>query len=104
MIRIAMFALLATTSLALAHDDKHLSDWIGEHGYRSWDKVPCCGFKDCPVVKGVVPVTMPTVGFRLPGGEFVPLIEAMPSEDGNFYRCHDSSGKRRCFFYPNKMM
>lgn len=102
MIRFALCVLLLTTSAALAHDERKFSDWIGEGGYTNPSGGGlCCGFNDCLVVTGVVTTTLPASGYRLPSGEFVPADEATPSEDDNFYRCHDYDGRRRCFFFPS---
>lgn len=90
---IALAALFATS--ALAHDS-----WINQGGFRNAAGEWCCGEGDCFVVTAVQTVTLPTVGYRLPGGEFVPLSEAQPSPDGQFWRCQRPDSSRRCFFAP----
>lgn len=100
MIRMMFVVMMILCSTALAHDDLHLSDWIGKGGYKSPGGLSCCGVDDCPVVYGVTPVSLPAPGFRLATGEFVPLSESLPSEDQNYYRCHHPNGQRRCFFFP----
>lgn len=60
----------------------------------------CCGEGDCDIVLGVQRVSLPAPGWRLPSGEFISEAEALPSLDRHFHRCHDPSGKRRCFFVP----
>lgn len=74
--------------------------WINESQFRNKAGEFCCGHDDCFVVHGVTPVSLPTAGFRLPSGEFVPQSEATPSPDGFYWRCQKSDGTRRCFFYP----
>lgn len=75
----------------------------------------CCGEGDCFVIpkqhvtaRGgydvLVPawqsqpqiIEFPNVLFE----ERVPYTEAMPSPDGQFWRCMKSDGSRRCFFAP----
>jgi hypothetical protein len=43
-------------------------------------------------------------GFLLFGEEVVMQQEAMPSPDGQFWRCRRPDGSRRCFFAPPSMM
>jgi len=80
---------------ASAHDS-----WINQGGYRNTAGEWCCGEGDCFEQHGVQNVTLPTVGYRLPSGEFVPLNETQPSPDGKFWRCKRPDGTRRCFFRP----
>src|SRR5262245_34687187 len=89
---IAVFTLASESG---AHDS-----WISRGGYRNQAGERCCGDGDCFVVRGVHAVTLPTVGYRLPGGEFVPRSEALPSPDGRFWRCRRPDDSRRCFFVP----
>lgn len=87
--------IIALAFPASAHDS-----WINRGGYRNSAGTWCCGEDDCSPVLGVQHVSLPTAGYRLPSGEFVPEDETLPSPDGLFWRCHDPAGKRRCFFAP----
>ena len=88
-------ALISLSLMAPVHDH-----WISQGGFRSPANAWCCGENDCFVIKGVKETSLPTVGYRLPSGEFVPQSETLPSLDGQFWRCQKPSGKRRCFFAP----
>ena len=88
-------ALISLSLVTPAHDS-----WISANGFRSPANAWCCGDNDCFVSKGVKETSLPTVGYRLPDGEFVPLSETLPSMDGQFWRCQEPNGKRRCFFAP----
>lgn len=97
-------ALVLAVLPAAAHDS-----WISNGGYRSpatneW----CCGDVDCEVIpKERVHITaagyVVTVPVDLEGhmqAETVPFSETLPSQDGQYWRCHRVDGKRRCFFAP----
>ncbi len=92
---LAAFAATLMLTPTLAHDH-----WISHGGYRNAAGEWCCGEGDCFVVPAVQTVTLPAVGYRLPSGEFVPIGEAQPSPDGQFWRCRRPDGSRRCFFAP----
>lgn len=85
-----------------AHDEKHLSDWIGNGGYRSpATKEWCCGVDDCVQVPARdVEFDGRSDSWIIRGVERVPAREALPSEDGRYWRCHRPDGQRRCFFRP----
>jgi hypothetical protein len=93
---IAALAALTLTSQAFAHDS-----WISRGGFRGpqngeW----CCGASDCFVVPATA-VKAANAGFELePTKEVVPYKEALPSIDGQYWRCHRPNGTRRCFFAP----
>jgi hypothetical protein len=102
---LAVTAILSFTSIAYAHDS-----WISRGQFRGpqngeW----CCGASDCFVVPSAS-VKPGNEGFVLstPSGgnepaansETVPYKEALPSADGQYWRCHRPNGTRRCFFAP----
>lgn len=93
---IAAAAILSFSTPLLAHDS-----WISKGGFRGpqngeW----CCGANDCLVVPSSA-VKTGQVGFELLGDqEVVPYKEALPSADGQYWRCHRPNGTRRCFFAP----
>jgi hypothetical protein len=76
--------------------------WISSGGFRSpvsneW----CCGASDCEAIPAER-VHANGVGYELMIGrvEIVPYREALPSIDGQYWRCHRADGSRRCFFAP----
>lgn len=76
-------------------------DSSGSTAFRSPAHAWCCSANnDCFTVPGVKETSLPTIGYRLPSGEFVPMSETLPSLDGQFWRCQHPDGKRRCFFVP----
>ena len=81
---------------AIAHES-----WISKGGYRGpsnneW----CCGAEDCFIVPKAQ-VKPNGIGYVLTGlKETVPYSEALPSEDGKYWRCQRPNGTRRCFFAP----
>ncbi len=87
---------LASIAPALAHDS-----WISRGGFRGptngeW----CCGDHDCVVIPTYL-VKPNGVGYELLATkEVVPYNEALPSQDGQYWRCHRADGSRRCFFAP----
>jgi len=91
MIRV-LALLLALSVPAGAHDS-----WISRGGLRNGAGEWCCGEGDCFTVQ---PVISKAQGYVLPNGEFVPLSEAQPSPDGQYWRCKRPDGSRRCFFAP----
>ena len=104
----AAFAIVGSllAAPALAHDDQHLSDWIGNGQYRNpVTGEHCCGFYDCaPLPEGSV-IFDGSQGQRgvwiiIPTKEKVPDAEALPSRDHRYWRCHRPDGKLRCFFRP----
>jgi len=93
---IAAAAIFSTTSIALAHDS-----WISRGGFRGpQNNEWCCGANDCFVVPSSS-VRPGNAGFELsPLQEVIPYKEALPSADGQYWRCHRPDGTRRCFFAP----
>lgn len=93
---LAALALFSFTSTVYAHDN-----WISRGGFRGpqngeW----CCGAVDCFVVPASS-VKVGGAGFEVePTKETVPYKEALPSVDGQYWRCHRPNGTRRCFFAP----
>jgi hypothetical protein len=93
---LAALSLTAFSSQLLAHDS-----WISRGGFRGpmngeW----CCGASDCFVVPATA-VKTSGGGFELaPTQEVVPYKEALPSVDGQYWRCQRPNGTRRCFFAP----
>ncbi len=91
-----VFAPLIFTPPASAHDH-----WINQGGYRGpvnneW----CCGAEDCFVVPEAQ-VKPNGLGYLLTTNkETVPYSEALPSQDGKYWRCQRPNGSRRCFFAP----
>jgi hypothetical protein len=104
---LAALAALSFSSIAYAHDS-----WISRGAFRGpqngeW----CCGAADCFVV--------PSSSVKVSGGgyelqtnnvqsndaqstskEVIPYKEALPSADGQYWRCQRPNGTRRCFFAP----
>jgi hypothetical protein len=98
--------VLALASVAFAHDS-----WISRGGFKNPAGEWCCGDNDCFAIPadsvhyGPAQTASsnqhPIVwGYHLAGAEFVPESEAMPSPDGQFWRCKRPDGSRRCFFAP----
>jgi hypothetical protein len=93
---LAALALLSFTSITYAHDS-----WISRGGFRGpqngeW----CCGASDCMVVPSAS-VKPSNQGFEVSTtNETIPYLEALPSADGQYWRCHRPNGTRRCFFAP----
>lgn len=103
---LVLACLLLTTSLAFAHDS-----WISRGGHKNAAGEWCCGEGDCfaipadSVEYGLGDLASAdgshvVWGYKLYGAEFVPESEAMPSPDGQFWRCKRPDGSRRCFFAP----
>lgn len=89
-----VFVLAAVSKLAWSHDS-----WINRGGYHNSAGEWCCGENDCNVTSAQH-VTLPTVGYRLPSGEFVQEQEATPSPDGAYWVCRRPDKTIRCFFSP----
>jgi hypothetical protein len=91
-----VLACLLNVTPAFAHDS-----WISRGGFRGpkngeW----CCGANDCFVVSAMS-VKVNGVGYELSQTkETVPYEEAIPSADGQYWRCQRPDGSRRCFFAP----
>lgn len=115
-ILIAFLIGFFTTSKAHAHDI-----WINEGHYRNPAGEWCCGTGDCGVVgadgihaiKGGYSINSRVVyGSSITGNaadgsttsepikEFVPYSQALPSPDGEYWRCKRPDGTPRCFFAP----
>lgn len=103
---LVLIPVLLVGTLAVAHDS-----WISRGGHRNAAGEWCCGEGDCfAIPPGSVEYTLGQLastdgthvvwGYKLFGVEFVPETEAMPSPDGQFWRCKRPDGTRRCFFAP----
>lgn len=106
-----LLAIITTLALcqmegARGHDDKHMSDWIGNGNHRNpITGEHCCGLNDCLRVPADDVEFDASQGQRgvwiiRPTSEKIPATETLPSEDGHYWRCHMPNGKRRCFFVP----
>lgn len=84
-------ALALAPGMALGHEH-----WIS--GKRNAVNEWCCGPGDCDVV---LAIEVGNYWVIVDGGEVVPKDEALPSLDGQFWRCHRPDGTRRCFFAPS---
>jgi hypothetical protein len=93
---VAAMAMLSFSTSLMAHDS-----WISRGSFRGpqngeW----CCGEHDCFVVPSSS-VKVGDTGFEIkPIAEIVPYKEALPSADGQYWRCQRPNGSRRCFFAP----
>lgn len=99
-----VFAVVFWASYSHAHDS-----WINKGGYKNKAGEWCCGEGDCFMIpkqfvtmsgSNYVIVRNPWVGIGPTQVESVPYTEAMPSPDGEFWRCKRPDGSRRCFFAP----
>ena len=88
--RIVLFLLLLAAP-AWGHDGR-LTD------FKSPSGLGCCGPGACKVVHGVQHVTLPTLGYRWPGG-FIPEGQTLPSDDEHFWLCQHGD-LITCFFVP----
>ena len=96
--RFVLAAVLAasTLSLASAHGP---AEWIQDGGYRNAAGELCCGERDCfELASSDVSVTAAGYFVRSTR-ETVPFSEALPSPDGQYWRCQ-WGGARKCFFAP----
>jgi hypothetical protein len=91
------FTALVTAS---AHDS-----WISRGKFKNAANEWCCGDIDCEVIPENR-VHPNGVGYDLilDRTETVPYAEALPSQDGQYWRCHRPDGSRRCFFAPEPSM
>lgn len=97
--RSAVAVLAATISFSPAGGHS----WnYGQH-YRNPAGELCCGVGDCFLMHQDI-VRMDGAGYWLFNLEHIPFIEAIPSPDGQFWRCRKSDGTRRCFFAPMPSM
>lgn len=103
-----LLTLFAVINAASAHDS-----WISRGGLKNSAGEWCCGTGDCGVMVGGR-VSAVAGGYEVDADfaidqfdgstliehvrEMVPYIEAMPSPDGSYWRCHRPDGSRRCFF------
>src|SRR6266699_2049155 len=96
--------LLVLIFAAPAHDH-----WL--NSTRSKNGAWCCGQENCVELgTSKMPVVVVRDGYwvrmwnvpekRWYVDEVVPFAEALPSQDGKYYRCHDAQFKRICFFSP----
>jgi hypothetical protein len=96
--RISLAAVLvaATLSLAGAHGP---AEWIQRGAYRNAAGELCCGERDCFELSGE-DISITEAGYFVKSvRETVPFNEALPSPDGNYWRCQ-WGGSRKCFFAP----
>ena len=118
---LAVAMLLALVSPSRAHDTWISHDELTNPVTHEW----CCGRGDCGIVLPAPKasaagwaihgdVIIDINGRRARVDEVVPYNEALPSLDGNFWRCHTVEsknydvhghadyvdGNRRCFFAP----
>lgn len=108
--RLLLAAVTATVFVlpSIAHDS-----WISKGGHRNSAGEWCCGEGDCFIVpkemvhmngRGYELRYAPKTGVGPSSSEQVPFVEAQPSPDGEFWRCHRIDGTRRCFFAPPPAM
>ena len=96
--RLVLAAVLvaATLSLASAHGP---AEWIQRGGYRNAAGELCCGERDCLELSGD-DISITSAGYFVRSiRETVPFSEALPSPDGQYWRCQ-WGGARKCFFAP----
>lgn len=79
--------------------------WISKGKFKNGANEWCCGDIDCVVIPESR-VHPNGVGYDLilDRTETVPYPEVLPSQDGQYWRCHRSDGSRRCFFAPQPSM
>ena len=103
--RIVLAALAATALLApaLSHESA-----ITRGNHRNAAGKECCEQRDCAIVAKrdvIAEGQWYTLLTRDRNGapdiwETIPLAEAQPSPDGEYWRCARADGSRRCFFAP----
>ncbi len=96
--RVSLAAVLvaATLTLASAHGP---AEWIQRGGYKNAAGELCCGERDCFELASS-DVTVTSAGYFVHSTrETVPFSEALPSPDGQYWRCQ-WGGARKCFFAP----
>jgi hypothetical protein len=104
---ITLISSLLGAIKAHAHDDRQLSDWIGNQAYKSPNGELCCGY----AIHGSGTYFIaygPYTSRRERFDETVPADEALISQDNHYWRCgtyyggSSGSNQRRCFFIkPN---
>jgi hypothetical protein len=79
--------------------------WISKGRFKNGDNEWCCGANDCVAIPGER-VRVNGIGYDLilDRTETVPYAETLPSQDGQYWRCHRTDGSRRCFFAPQPGM
>ena len=93
---LAALMAIATLSLASAHGP---AEWIERGGFKNAAGELCCGERDCFELSGD-DVSITASGYFVRSiRETVPFSEALPSPDGNYWRCQ-WGGSRKCFFAP----
>lgn len=79
-----------------------IASWIMEKGYVDpVSGLDCCGEKDCKPLPGDQVKITPGGYFIVPTGETIPESRALPSKDGQFWRCTVlgvDGNVTRCFF------
>jgi hypothetical protein len=88
--------LIGVAATASAHDS-----WISRGQFKNQANEWCCGDIDCVIIPEQR-VHANGIGYELifEKIEVVPYGEALPSMDGQYWRCHKPDGTRRCFFAP----
>ena len=75
------------------------AEWIQRGAYRNAAGELCCGERDCFELSGE-DISITEAGYFVKSiRETVPFSEALPSPDGNYWRCQ-WGGSRKCFFAP----
>ena len=79
--------------------------WISKGRFKNGANEWCCGANDCVMIPGEK-VHINGIGYELvlDRAETVPYTETLPSQDGQYWRCHRTDGSRRCFFAPQPGM
>jgi len=79
--------------------------WISKGKFKNAANEWCCGDIDCVMIPEWL-VHPNGIGYDLiiDRAETVPYAETLPSQDGQYWRCHRSDGSRRCFFAPQPSM
>lgn len=88
--------LLAMLAPAYGHGE---ADWIQKGALKNAAGELCCGERDCFVIPSP-DIAVTAAGYLIKSiKETVPYSEAMPSPDGQYWRCA-WGGTRKCFFSP----
>ena len=97
---IVICGAIGLSAEAFAHES-----WISKGKFRNAANEWCCGDIDCVVIpKERVHPNGVGYDLVLDRTETVPYPEALPSQDGQYWRCRRSDGSRRCFFAPQPSM
>jgi hypothetical protein len=103
--RLSLVALVLSFSIGAFVSASGHESWISKGKFKNAANEWCCGDIDCVVIpeSHVLPNG---IGYDLilDRTETVPYPEVLPSQDGQYWRCHRSDGSRRCFFAPQPGM